>query len=79
MLEGMRSGIRLISKPNDPWVQFCLYFPKYAELPSEAQRYDLKEDDTHLQNHANPGANQHNSSSDESILKLPDRHRFGHN
>jgi signal transduction histidine kinase len=48
MLEGMRSGIRLISKPNDPWVQFCLYFPKYAQLPPESQRYDLKdnEDDT---------------------------------
>jgi hypothetical protein len=44
MLEGMRSGIRLISKPNDPWVQFCLYFPKYAQLPSEAQRYDLNDD-----------------------------------
>ena len=81
MLEGMRSGIRLISKPNDPWVQFCLYFPKYAQLPSEAQRYGLddNEDDTNLHHHANPDALQKHLSIDESILKLPDRHRFGHN
>ncbi|HQU09501.1 MAG TPA: ATP-binding protein [Opitutales bacterium] len=37
MLEGMRGGIRLISRPNARWVQFRLYFPKYAELPSEAR------------------------------------------
>ncbi|HCR36952.1 MAG TPA: hypothetical protein DIU37_02260, partial [Opitutae bacterium] len=27
MLEGMRGGIRLISKPNDSWVAFKIYFP----------------------------------------------------
>lgn len=43
MLEGMRSGIRLLSKPNDPLVHFCLYFPKYAQLPPEAQIYKLNE------------------------------------
>ncbi len=43
MLEGMRSGIRLISKPNEPWVQFRLYFPKYAELPEEARMFNIKD------------------------------------
>ena len=27
MLEGMRAGIRLISKPKDKWVIFKIYFP----------------------------------------------------
>ncbi|HQU08899.1 MAG TPA: hypothetical protein PLV25_02930, partial [Opitutales bacterium] len=43
MLEGMRSGIRLISKPNARWVQFRLYFPKYAELPPEARMYAIND------------------------------------
>ncbi|HQU08720.1 MAG TPA: ATP-binding protein, partial [Opitutales bacterium] len=42
MLEAMRSGIRLVSKPNDKWVEFRLYFPKYAELPAEAKMYTLQ-------------------------------------
>lgn len=37
MLESMRGGIRLISKPHQPWVKFRLYFPKYNNLPEEAQ------------------------------------------
>ena len=43
MLEGMRSGIRLVSKSGDSWVRFRLYFPKYAHLPEEAKMYPIKD------------------------------------
>jgi len=48
MLEAMRSGIRLISKPQDKMVAFRLYFPKYAQLPPEAQMYPIKDHHTPL-------------------------------
>lgn len=45
MMESMRGGIRLISKPDQPWVKFRLYFPKYNNLPKEAQHIPLNDED----------------------------------
>lgn len=36
MLESMRGGIRLISTPNQEWVKFRIYFPKYHQIQPEA-------------------------------------------
>jgi signal transduction histidine kinase len=44
MLEGMRSGIRLLSTHSDPMTHFCLYFPHYSELPPEAQSFPIEEE-----------------------------------
>jgi SSS family solute:Na+ symporter len=43
MLQGMRSGIRLVSRPSDKWVQFRLYFPRYHQLPESARMYPIND------------------------------------
>lgn len=44
MMESMRGGIRLISKPHQPWVKFRLYFPKYNNLPEEARHIPINDE-----------------------------------
>ncbi len=41
MMEGMGGSIQLISRSNDSWVRFRLYFPKYAALPPEARMFSI--------------------------------------
>ncbi len=51
MLEGMRSAIRLVSKPYDEYVCFRLYFPSYVEeLAVETERPCLEEQPREIEN-----------------------------